>query len=210
MATADSIFHFRIAATMLSPWEYKSGAYSKEDLDGFAYRSRHVWWNREAVDWIDQESFPRLSPEKVEKLRTLIATFLTGIVSTRTASQEKTLVARDALLEIFELVGERIYDQSVTNAAIILTKEIRDLKYGGFFKTFDIQFDESWTGDPIIVVWLVVEDSAPDDPGFRAAYSLFEEELLLRMISKGLPDRSVSLRLRTVTEQGEFLMGESD
>ncbi len=210
MVTADSIFHFRIAATMLSPWEYKSGAYSKEDLDDFAFRSRHVWWNRDAVYRIDPDSFPRLSPEQSKKLLSLIETFLTSIALKPMASMEETLVARDALLGIFDIVGERIYDQNVTNAAIILTKEIRDPKYGGFFKTFDIQFDESWTGDPIIVVWLVVEDSAPDDPGFRAAYSLFEEELLLRMISKGLPDRSVSLRLRTVTEQGEFLMGESD
>ena len=163
MVTADSIFHFRIAATMLSPWEYKSGAYSQENLDDFAYRSRHVWWNRDAVDWIDSDSFPSLSSVKLEKLRVLIAKFLMNIESNRVASLNETLVARNALLEIFEIVGERIYDQSVTDAAIILTKEIRDPKYGSFFKDFDIQFDESWTGDPIIVVWLVVEDPPRDD-----------------------------------------------
>ena len=210
MVTADSIFHFRIAATMLSPWEYKSGAYLQENLDDFAFRSRHVWWNRDAVDWLDSDSFPSLSSEKLENLRRLIAKFLIGIESNRAASRNETLAARDALLGIFEIVGERIYDQSVTNAAILLTREIRDRKYQGFFKALDIQFDEGWTGDPIIVVWLVVEDSASEELGFDAAYSQFREELLHRMVSKGLPDRTVLLKLRTVSEQGEFLLGDAD
>ena len=91
MVTADPIFLFRIAVTMLSPWEYRSGAYPQENLDDFALRSRHVWWNRDAVEWIDPTAFPRLPPEKIENLRSLKAEFLKGVDDKFAADPEEVL-----------------------------------------------------------------------------------------------------------------------
>ncbi len=215
MLTADAIFHFRIAVTMLSPWEYRAGGYSQENLDDFAWRSRKVWWNREAIEGIDPDSFPRLTPVQRVELRTRIEYFLHDIQNESTAqkqeaSKQEVLKSRDALLGIFDIVGEQIYDQKVQNAAWIFAKEIRDPKYQGLFKAFDIKFDENWSGEPMIVIWLVVEDSTPDNPAFREVYSLFQEELLHRLPQKGIPDQFVSLRLRTVTEQEEIVLGERE
>ncbi len=75
MVTAEAVFHFRIAATMLSPWDYRSGVYSKEDLDDFAFRSRGVWWNRDAIDWLDPDSYPRMTIENRSELRARIGEF---------------------------------------------------------------------------------------------------------------------------------------
>ena len=208
MAVADYVHQFRIAATMLSPWEYKTDEYSKADLDDFALRSRHVWWSREAVEGLDPAAFPHLTPSEKAELSVLKARFLENVARSKFADAIEVLVARDALLRIFEIVGARLYHPDVDKAARVLSRLIRETKYGGWFKAFDISFENDWAGDPVIFVWIVVEDSAPEDPGFRYAYSQFKMDVRQALASKGVPDLFVHMNLRTVGEQGEFLRGE--
>jgi len=210
MVVTDFIQQFRIAATMLSPWEYESGEYSKENLDDFALRSRHVWWSREAVEGLDPAAFPRLSPSEKAELVVLKGRFLENIARSKFAGDPEVLAARDALLAIFEIVGTRLYNPDVDKAARILSRLIREPKYGGWFKAFDISFDNDWSGDPVIFVWVVVEDSAPEDHEFKNAYAQLDKDVQQGLASKGVPELFVHMNLRTVGEQGEILRGEME
>ncbi len=210
MVVTDFIHQFRIAATMLSPWEYESGDFAKADLDDFALRSRHVWWSREAVEGLDPAAFPRLSPSEKAELIVLKDRFLENVARSKFADDSELLAARDALLAIFKIVATRLYNPDVEKAARVLSRLIREPKYGGWLKAFDISFEDDWAGEPAIFVWIVVEDSAPDDPEFRPAYSQFKMDVYQGLVSKGVPDLFVYVKLRTVGEQSEILSGETE
>ena len=136
------------------------------------------------------------------------ARFIENIVRSKFADDSEVLGARDALLAIFKIVGARLYNPDVDKAARVLSRLIREPKYGGWLKAFDISFEDDWAGEPAIFVWVVVEDSAPEAPAFKNAYSQFKMDVREALALKGVPDLFVHMNLRTVGEQGEFLRGE--
>jgi hypothetical protein len=71
----------------------------------------------------------------------------------------------------------------------------------------DQRFGENWSGEPSLDVWLVVEDSTPDNDDFWAEWLPFRMRLQGRLWERVERERRVIVSIRTVSEVLERITG---
>jgi hypothetical protein len=205
MAVAELLYQFRLAAAMLAPWEYADGKFGRENLDDFALRGKRIWWRREVVEGLDEALFSDLDHDEKEKLESEKSKFLREIGGADSAAPDRVLAARDAFLAIYGIVGAKLTHEKVVAAVRYLGELIREKYRGDWFVRFHVRFENDWSGDPAIYVWLIVDDRTMDDPSFQRQY-----RGVLRDVQKGLESfggerHFVYHRVRTIGDQADLL-----
>jgi len=194
------IANFWNATTILGPWEYENPDADSKELDEFAMKTARLWWRVETVDGMDPASFKKLSDAERQELTELKRKFQGTFDGGGTESVRK-MEARDALVQMYKLIGKFVTSLETITVAKVLTEIIRDKKYSGWFLGFSMVFENDWTGDPAIWVILIVDDKLGSDPIFRRDYSKIHQLIHEELSSKGVGERSVIMSVRTNGEQ---------
>ena len=172
------------------------------DLTG-AVRYRDIWLTPRAVEGFDLEDFHHLPPDRRDELAKRVKEFqetaerLTG----PTPSDEEVQRAGEQLVAVTRLLNPNLDPRWLAVHKAI--REARSRFPAWVVGVFPVT-DYDWTGDPIVRVYVTVEDSALQPDRHLAVRREVEKIVEEAFRASGIGDR-LSLGLVAKSEMGEVI-----
>jgi hypothetical protein len=159
-----------------------------------------IWLSPASVRGFDVSDFPELTEPVREELREHVEAFarIAGQVPpTEPVNEEQLEAARQSFLSILRIMEPYLPTGEETR---MLRDAMKNVRFPAGVLTWEFEFGRDSTGDPAVWIWIVVDDTAANEPGFDREANLLPRQIREALRKSGI-ERWPYVRFRTASEQ---------